>query len=467
MDGKYASDYPLPGGVEQYFDTLIALLRQVGDKTVQQDELINWMTATFPGTKGATACSMYLASVSRGGLWSIKDGEVHLTTEGSKLIEQADENKGTARRIVWDQKLCRIAGYDDIVLFMATGSQTLDDVDVHLKGAIDAVWKSKNQTTFRLNWLRSLGYVKKDGQRYGLTKDGTSLAEELLQSKPLKPPTDVPPPPPTTSAMVQEAATLGAQLEAAALKGLDGAELENVTANAFSFLGFEAIVVSGPGNPDVVLTAPMGEAAYRVIIDTKSRSSGTIQQNDVNFNALKEHKKVANTDYVMVLGANFSGGNLEKWAQGHLVRLFRVEELRQLLAAHAEAVIALDRLEDLFRGGGSTDEAVLSEILADSEHTVQSMSLARVVYDAVRSHQDQEGTLNADSIYFILGGEHAIQDIEATVSLLQSDLVAALGESDKGSLYTRLTPQMLNDRFEQLKDVIGSPRENCPNHHPN
>ena len=81
----------------------------------------------------------------------------------------------------------------------------------------------------------------------------------------------------------------------------------------------------------------------------------------------------------MVLGADFSGGNLEKWAQEQGVRLLRAEELRQVLVAHAEGVIALDRLEALFRGGGSTDEAVLSETLAESEHTVQVMSLARLV----------------------------------------------------------------------------------------
>jgi hypothetical protein len=66
-------------------------------------------------------------------------------------------------------------------------------------------------------------------------------------------------------------------------------------------------VVSGPGNPDVVLTASMGEAGYRALIETKSLANGCVQQNDVNFNALTEHKGKVNADYVMVLEGSFSG----------------------------------------------------------------------------------------------------------------------------------------------------------------
>jgi hypothetical protein len=455
---KYASDYPLVGGVEQYFDTLMVFLAHVGEKPVEHDALVQWVIESFPGAKGKTAVGLYVSHISRMGFWAVKDGVVRITTEGSKLIEQADSDPEGARRTVLDNRLRAVAGYDAILYFLAADSRTLDEVDSKIKEAIGVEWKSKNQTTFRLNWLRSLGYAEKVGRKYQLTEKGKALSKELPQQKLPKPepktgkqPTQKEPP----SVMVQKADALADQLDAAAVKGLDGADLEKITAEAFAFLGFETQVISGPGNPDVVLTAPMGDASYRALIDTKSRSSGIVQQNDVNFNALNEHKAKVNVEYVMVLGTDFSAGNLEKWSQDHKVRLLRIEELRQLLTAHAEAVIALDRLEDLFAGGGSTDEAVLSEILADSEHTVQAMTIARLVYDAVRSHQNQEGSLNAHSLYYILGGEYSVPAIEATVGLLQSDLVAALGMADNGSLYTRLTPQTLDERLGQLKRIVG------------
>jgi hypothetical protein len=206
------------------------------------------------------------------------------------------------------------------------------------------------------------------------------------------------PPEKAPNAIVARATELADAIDKAALCGKHGAELEQFTCDAFSFLGFQGEVISGPRNPDVVVDAPMGERSYRVLIDTKSRSGGVVQQNDVNFNGLNEHKAKVNADYVAVLGADLSAGNLEKWAQEHKVRLLTTEELRQVLLAHAEGVIAMDRLEALFRDGGSTDEAVFSEILAESEHTVHAMSLARALYNAVRGHQDKEGALNTTTL---------------------------------------------------------------------
>ena len=63
--------------------------------------------------------------------------------------------------------------------------------------------------------------------------------------------------------------------------------------------------------------------------------------------------------------------------------------------------------------------------------------------------------MNAHSLFYILGGEYPIQAIQATVDLLQSDLIGALGMTQKESLYTRLTPPMLENRLAQLQDVLG------------
>ncbi len=49
---KYASEYPLPGGVGQYFDTLIVLLRHVSEKPLRHDALVEWIIDTFSGVFG-------------------------------------------------------------------------------------------------------------------------------------------------------------------------------------------------------------------------------------------------------------------------------------------------------------------------------------------------------------------------------------------------------------------------------
>jgi hypothetical protein len=389
----------------------------------------------------------------------MKDGKYRLAPEGTTLIERATADPNEARRMLMEIKLRDIAGYVEMLRLLSEGSRTFDEIDSALKAALKAEWKSKNQSFFRLNWLRSMGYAEKEGRSYQLTATGQALAGGLAPSEGAQehdarietlPPTEK-----LQDALITKATELADALEEAAHCGKDGADLERSTCDAFCFLGFHCELVSGPGNPDVVVDAPMGEAGYRVLIDTKSRSGGVVQQGDVNFNALNDHKAKFNADHVAVLGADFSTGNLEKWAEENKVRLLRTEELRQVLLAHAEGIIAMDRLEALFAGGGPTDEEVFSEILAESEHAAQAMSLARVLYNAVRTHQDKEGALNAHSLFYVLGGEYSIPAIQATIDLLKSDLLGALAEAGNGSLYTRLTPKMLRDKLAQLKNIVG------------
>jgi hypothetical protein len=465
MSDKYASEDPLPGGVDKYFETLVTLLDHVGDKTVSYDDLVAFVFQAFPQAKGSTAMSVYLSNVGRMGLWQVKDGQVRLTPEGSNLASQAAVDTEAAKRTVLQIKRDKVLGYDDLFKILHDKPLPLDDIDSRLQDAIDAEWKTRNQVSFRMSWLRSLGFAERNGFEYGLTPAGCAIASEILaankghdgKTEPKKP--SVPKVP--VQPLMQRALDIAERLDKAAVKGLDGADLEQVTAEAFRFLGFDAQVISGAGNPDVVLTAPMGEVGYRVLIDTKSRSNGCIQQNDVNFPALNQQKAKAAADYVMVLGRDFSAGNLETFARAHDVRLLRTEELRQALVAHAEGVVPLDRVEMLFRGGGSTDEAVLSEVMTESEHAAQAMRLSRLVYEAVRTQQDEEGALDANSLFYILGRQYSIQAIQSAVELLQLDLIAALGKTENGSLYTRLTPQMLEDRLTQLKDALsGTPTGN-------
>ena len=462
MANKYASDLPLPGGVEQYFDTLTTLLRRVNETPMKQEQLAETISEVCPNARKSTAIGMYISLISRMGFWSSKEDVFKPTPEGHALLEKADCDPSAAKLAILETKIRDVSGYDTVFGTLQKGPATFDVVDSELKTKLNVDWKSKNQTMFRLNWLRSLGYVVREGHDYKLTDAGNGvLANGLIP--PTKPEPggeddgdSGSPPPQHPSPLSTEAMAIADAIQKAAIAGGDGSELEVATAKAFEFLGFSVQLISGSGNPDIVATALMGENTYRVLVETKSRSSGTISQNDVNFNALTEHKLKASADYVVIFGADFGGGNLEKWAAEQTFRLLRAEELRQVLLAHAEAAIPLDRMRELFLGGGSTDEGTLSSLLADSESASQLMSLCRQVYDAILNHQDEEATLTEDSLYYILGGAHSIQAINVTTELLQSDLLCALGQTDSGSLFCRLSPKTLADRLQQIRNVIGN-----------
>ena len=68
--------------------------------------------------------------------------------------------------------------------------------------------------------------------------------------------------------------------------------------------------------------------------------------------------------------------------------------------------------------------------------------------------------LNEHSRFYILKGAQTIQAIEATAQLLRSELLAALGRDDKGSLFCRLSKECFSSRLSQVQQVVGSSENN-------
>lgn len=454
---KYASEYPLPGGVEQYFDTLIALLQFIRDHNVGPDGLSQWMFDTFPNASGQIAVNGYISVLSRLDLWLEQDDVFRLTPEGTALVTKAESAPVDARRMVIEIKYRDFLGYDVLFELLSQGSQVLDNIHEHLKQSLAVDWKSKNQTNFRVNWLRSLGYVAKEGKNYRLTDEGKATFQ-ILKCQAGTGGTVTPPPEKVVEVvlapLIKRAMEIVERLDHLAVAGGDGKEFEEATEAAFKFLGFDTQLISGSGNPDVLATAAMGEKTFRILIDSKSRASGIVQQNDVNFLVLKKQKQSASADHVVVVGAGFAGGQLEEFATNNQVRLLSTADLRELLLAHAESAFPLDVLQPLFQGGGATEEGVLSEILTSAESKSEVMLLARKVFAAVKEFQDKAGAIQTDSLYYILKCEHSIPTIRLTVDFLKSDLIGALGETERGSLFTRVSPITLTNKLSQITRTL-------------
>ncbi len=244
------------------------------------------------------------------------------------------------------------------------------------------------------------------------------------------------------------------QLQSLACAGGAGDEFERAVGDAFAFLGFDSRVMGGPGRPDVLLDAAIGKDSYRVLLDAKSRGGGVVSQNDVNFESLRAQKTASGARHTAVVGPDFAGGNLEQWAEEHGVRLITVEDLRQLLLAHAVCPLPLDAFGAFFRGGGSTDDGALSDLVAESESILQMMELAHRVYRAVCDHQESDATLDVNALYFILEQAYSSDMIEAAVAFLRSEVIGAVGVSETDSLYTRLAPAVLDQHLGRLRETM-------------
>jgi hypothetical protein len=449
---QYASEFPLPGGVEQYYQTLVSMLKAIRDGHNTAEKMNVWIRQHFEAARGDTAIAGYLNTLQRQGFWRSEDGSF-IPSKLSLDILEANENKASeARHVVFETKHQVIAGYEEMLRFLDGGPKAFDEVDRSLQQALGVSWQSKNQTMFRLNWLRSLGYVQKDGQRYMLTAVGGETAKRIAQPPPPPPP---PPPPDVDNPKLIKARSLAGELEDRATQGGKGDAFEKAVGDAFEFLGFESKVVGGSGNPDVLVEALLGKLSYRVLVDAKSRSGGVVMQNDVNFESLRAQKEKSAAKHVAVVGPDFSGGNLENWAKEKSVRLIRVEEIKKLMLAHAVCPMPLDAYVPFFKGGGATDDGVLASLLAESENTLQMMQAARSVYEAVREHQDSDASVDVNSLFFILKQAYSPDIIETAVAFLRSPVIGAVEQTETGSLYTRLSPAAMLHHLDRLKNTLG------------
>ena len=135
-------------------------------------------------------------------------------------------------------------------------------------------------------------------------------------------------------------------------------EFEKVLQEAFETLGFKAEWLGGSGKTDVLLQAVCApKLSFRVAIDAKSTSAGNVPENQIDFDTLKEHKKIHEADYTMVVGCSFQGERLQRRAREHKVALLDIDGLEELLKAHREIPIPVSAYKKIFEQSGI--EAIL------------------------------------------------------------------------------------------------------------
>ena len=80
--------------------------------------------------------------------------------------------------------------------------------------------------------------------------------------------------------------------------------------DAFDFLGFRADLIGGSGDFDVLLSANIGEASFKVSVDGKTSKDGKVIDRQIDWISLDYHKKKNKADYSLVVGPDYAGGNL-------------------------------------------------------------------------------------------------------------------------------------------------------------
>ncbi|MFG1820723.1 restriction endonuclease [Kribbella sp. NPDC049174] len=117
-----------------------------------------------------------------------------------------------------------------------------------------------------------------------------------------------------------------------------GRAFENAVRDVFLAMGFEARLISGSGDTDVLITwCDVDGTRTTAIIEAKARSSGHVTHADVSDVAIETHKHRHHASLVAIVGPSFSGDTIKNMASQKEWVLLDAERLGTL----SESSIAL------------------------------------------------------------------------------------------------------------------------------
>lgn len=236
-------------------------------------------------------------------------------------------------------------------------------------------------------------------------------------------------------------------------------EYEIVLTDAFGFLGFQAKTIGGKGDTDVLLTANIGKESYKVDVDGKTSKNEKISDAQINWLSLKDHKEKNNSNFVVVVGPGFAGGNLEKRAKEYDVSLLTTGELIKILEAHSKYPFTLLELKDLFAEAGYLTVQV-DDLLSQNSVRRSFLEKFKTIIEEIEKIQNTRlGYFTFES----LAGREKIQeleieleDVENIIQLLRIPFINAISEIDKNKFVFTLEKRDLSNTFFQISQLISS-----------
>jgi hypothetical protein len=168
---KSAVLWPLPGGQESFFDTLLAFLDRIGAGIPSVDDMATWVMSQFPKVTKYGVVQSYLRSV----LYSMDlidfDGERVILTPRGQAFQQV-RTKAELLQILRDN----ILGVSEILEGLEAGPRDLVALRALLVERLQVRWETEHQVRFRMQWLVACDAVERTGSVYRLVISASSIA---------------------------------------------------------------------------------------------------------------------------------------------------------------------------------------------------------------------------------------------------------------------------------------------------
>jgi hypothetical protein len=166
--GKYVKDektltvWPLPGGADQYLDTLIRVMEFVDLEHPTSNELANWFLNSFDAVNSLKTCKSYSYIPQYFRMIEFIGDQSHLTNEGKQFLRS--KNKDYLFNIISES----IVGFTEIMEFMRQDPEPKSENDIleYLKENLNLQWDTTAQVKFRLTWMENLGQIIRTTEGY-------------------------------------------------------------------------------------------------------------------------------------------------------------------------------------------------------------------------------------------------------------------------------------------------------------
>ena len=419
---------PMPGGYTEYLASLRAICERLEQENLSFENLVTWTRERFDISE--TSARLRLAFLRNAGLIHQSDGIIAVDARISHWMQNGGDDVPVA--IIHS----RIKFIGEMLSELEEPKSAEELRKAASRYGLD--WQTYTQIRLRSGWLQSAGLIEGTQNRLRLTDDGRRLLSRLKihtpsQSK-RRERRKQPKPDTRISAETHYADRLADEIKSASTASADPGRFERLVRDAFVQLGFIAKHLGASGSTDVLLTAPLGkDDSYRVAVDAKTTGSGSLNDNQVDWQTLKEHRAKHDAKYSLLVAPNPGGARLMNRARTFRVAVLSADQLADLCRRHARTPLSLVEYEKLLAMKGEVDLGAIDEA---TEHLVSLQRLASLLSRELIEKTDRFGQMSARDVHMAFGEEAkgvSQDDIQRLLEMLAHPLIGVIyGFTDNG-----------------------------------
>lgn len=239
-----------------------------------------------------------------------------------------------------------------------------------------------------------------------------------------------------------------ASCDPVAFEKASGVAFEEVIADVFSYLGFDAKRIGGAGDTDVVIhwIDDSGQT-LTAILDAKSKSNGQVSHTDVSDVAIDTHKEKNNADYVAIVGHGFSGDTIKNHARKKKYALITVDELSEMILASKKYGLSLQDIALIFEVPDGLSK--IGDLISLKQ---RKLDIITKVISKFYKEQELLGSLSPRDLLLLLRDDDispTLEELIDTFDILASPEIGLLKVESKSS-----SPQNVTYMINNCKKVI-------------